>query len=103
MQSFSEVYFVSPHWNPSVEDQAVARCHRMGQTRPVTVFRFVMEGFDLAAETRSVEAYTRDVQWHKRSLVAELEMARTDLTAPPRPLEQPPPLKVAAGDEELPG
>lgn len=100
LQSFSEVYFVSPHWNPSVEDQAIARCHRMGQTRPVNVFRFVMEGFDLASETRSVEAYTRDVQWYKRSLVAELEQARTTLTGP---LAQPSPLKTADGVEELPG
>jgi SNF2 family DNA or RNA helicase len=33
-KNFSEIYFVSPHWNPSVEDQAVARCHRIGQTKP---------------------------------------------------------------------
>ena len=42
LQQFSEVYFVSPDWNPAVEDQAVARCHRFGQTEPVSVFRFVM-------------------------------------------------------------
>jgi SNF2 family DNA or RNA helicase len=39
---FSEVYFMTPHWNPSIEDQAVARCHRLGQTKPVEVFRFTM-------------------------------------------------------------
>jgi SNF2 family DNA or RNA helicase len=27
---YSEVYFVSPHWNPAIEDQAIARCHRIG-------------------------------------------------------------------------
>jgi SNF2 family DNA or RNA helicase len=26
-------------WNPAVEDQASARAHRRGQTRPVTVHR----------------------------------------------------------------
>jgi SNF2 family DNA or RNA helicase len=31
---YSEVYFVSPHWNPA------ARCHRIGQTKPVYVERF---------------------------------------------------------------
>ena len=92
LQSFSEVYFVSPHWNPAVEDQAIARCHRMGQTRPVTVFRYMMEGFD--PETRSVEAYTRHVQWNKRVLVAELEEARTSVQyAAPK----------HAADWELPG
>ena len=43
---FNEVYFVSPHWNPAVEDQAVARCHRIGQTKPVHVFKYEMETFD---------------------------------------------------------
>jgi len=42
-KNFSEIYFVSPHWNPSIEDQAVARCHRIGQNKPVTVFRFYMD------------------------------------------------------------
>ena len=44
-KDYSEIYFVTPHWNPSVEDQAVARCHRIGQSKPVIVFRFEMSGF----------------------------------------------------------
>ena len=42
---YSEVYFVGPAWNPSVEAQAIARCHRFGQTKQVNVFRFRMESF----------------------------------------------------------
>ncbi len=34
------VIHVDPWWNPAVEDQASARAHRMGQTKPVTVYRF---------------------------------------------------------------
>ena len=45
LQSYSDVYFVSPHWNPCVEDQAIARCYRMGQTNGVRVFRFYMTDF----------------------------------------------------------
>lgn len=41
-EHYSEVYFVSPHWNPAVEQQAIARCHRMGQQNQVYVFRFHM-------------------------------------------------------------
>lgn len=44
-QHYSEIYFVSPHWNPAVEDQAVARCHRIGQKKQVEVFRFQMASF----------------------------------------------------------
>ena len=45
LQAYTDVYFVSPHWNPCVEDQAVARCFRMGQTAQVRVFRFYMSDF----------------------------------------------------------
>ena len=44
---FSEVYFVSPHWNPAIEDQAIARCHRIGQKVDVEVFKFEMDGFGI--------------------------------------------------------
>lgn len=35
------VIHMDPWWNPAVEDQATDRAHRIGQTRPVTVYRFV--------------------------------------------------------------
>jgi len=43
--NYSEIYFVSPDWNPFVEQQAIARCHRIGQQKNVNVFRFVMDDF----------------------------------------------------------
>ena len=46
LQDFNEIYFVSPHWNPAVEDQAVARAHRIGQKKDVHVFRYYMDGCD---------------------------------------------------------
>jgi len=39
---FNEVYFVSPNWNPCIEDQAIARCHRIGQSKKVFVYKFEM-------------------------------------------------------------
>jgi hypothetical protein len=35
------VIHMDPWWNPAVEDQASDRAHRMGQTRPVTVYRLI--------------------------------------------------------------
>ncbi|EFP84081.1 adenosinetriphosphatase [Puccinia graminis f. sp. tritici CRL 75-36-700-3] len=32
---------MEPHWNPTVEAQAVDRLHRIGQTKKVWVFHFV--------------------------------------------------------------
>ncbi len=37
------VIHLDPWWNPAVEDQATDRAHRMGQQRPVTVYRLVAE------------------------------------------------------------
>ena len=85
LQHFSEVYFVSPHWNPAVEDQAVARCHRIGQSQPVDVFRFQMVGFGSKAddncdaddncETFTIDAYAEEVQESKRTLREILEIS----------------------------
>jgi hypothetical protein len=38
------VLHLDPWWNPAVEDQATDRAHRIGQTRPVTVYRLVAAG-----------------------------------------------------------
>jgi SNF2 family DNA or RNA helicase len=35
------VFLVDPWWNPAVEDQAADRAHRIGQDRPVMVYRLV--------------------------------------------------------------
>lgn len=66
LQTFSEVYFVTPHWNPAVEDQAVARCHRIGQKEEVEVFRFEMANF--GEDTQNLENHARNIQETKREL-----------------------------------
>lgn len=38
------VIHMDPWWNPAVEDQAADRAHRIGQKRPVTVYRLVTTG-----------------------------------------------------------
>lgn len=72
-ENYSEIYFISPHWNPAVEDQAVARCHRIGQTKVVTVRRFEMCSFasDEEQTTRTVDNYVGAVQDNKRMIAEE--------------------------------
>ena len=38
LQSFSNIYFTSPSWNPSTDLQAIARSHRIGQINHVQVY-----------------------------------------------------------------
>jgi hypothetical protein len=76
LQQFQEVYFVSPHWNPAVEDQAVARCHRIGQREEINVFRFEMIGFDDNEETQTLDGYSAAVQDVKRGVMTMLDNDR---------------------------
>ncbi|KAI9845705.1 MAG: DNA repair protein rad16 [Thelocarpon superellum] len=39
----SQVYLIDPWWNPAAEWQSADRCHRIGQTRPCTITRLVIE------------------------------------------------------------
>lgn len=43
MQAASVVILTEPQWKPTTEDQAIGRCHRMGQIRPVNVHRLLAE------------------------------------------------------------
>lgn len=38
----SYVFHLEPWWNPSVENQATDRAHRLGQEKPVQVFKYIM-------------------------------------------------------------
>ena len=73
LQEFNEIYFVSPHWNPMIEEQAVARCHRIGQSKPVFVYHFMMNGFsgDHPKGISSLDQYILDTQERKRLIIGE--------------------------------
>jgi SNF2 family DNA or RNA helicase len=44
LHSANTVVIYDSDWNPQVDLQAIDRAHRIGQTRPVTIYRFVTEG-----------------------------------------------------------
>lgn len=43
IQAASVVIITEPQWTPAIEEQAIARCHRMGQVRRVDVHRLLTE------------------------------------------------------------
>lgn len=54
------VFLLDPWWNPAAERQAIARAHRIGQQRPVTVLRFISRN--------SIEEKIRQLQARKEAL-----------------------------------
>ncbi|MEA1050555.1 DEAD/DEAH box helicase [Lamprobacter modestohalophilus] len=58
------VIHMDPWWNPAVEDQASDRAHRIGQQRPVTIYRLVAKG--------TIEERILQLHANKRSLADAL-------------------------------
>ncbi|GAB3458906.1 hypothetical protein GCM10027321_15410 [Massilia terrae] len=58
------VIHMDPWWNPAVEDQASDRAHRMGQQRPVTIYRLVAK--------HTIEEGIVELHQHKRELADSL-------------------------------
>ena len=53
-----------PWWNPAVENQAIDRTHRIGQTQKVIAYRLLMKD--------SIEEKIRTLQKQKRSLAEDV-------------------------------
>ncbi len=76
---FSEIYFVSPHWNPAVEQQAIARCHRIGQEKTVHVFKYEMDSFEVEVEMgdeprniKTLDQYIYNMHNGKREIAQQI-------------------------------
>lgn len=75
------VVHFDPWWNPAVEDQATDRAHRIGQDKPVMVYRLVCEDtveqkmVELGARKREVaeSALGRDVSAGKKLTMDDVE------------------------------
>lgn len=62
LQAANRVYILGPQWNPTVELQAVARAHRLGQTRAVHALHVTVRG--------TVDEHVQGVQGRKLSDIA---------------------------------
>jgi SNF2 family DNA or RNA helicase len=74
LQFANYVFLFDRWWNPAVEDQAINRAHRIGQTEPVIVKRFVTQD--------TIEGRIAEVLDRKRRLFEEL----IGSNGPPSPL-----------------
>jgi len=66
------VIHMDPWWNPAVEDQASDRAHRIGQTRPVTIYKLVCKN--------SIEEKIVTLHQEKRDLAGSL-LEGSDISA----------------------
>ncbi len=64
LTSADYVFIFDPWWNPAVESQAVDRSHRIGQTKTVFVYRFLVKN--------SVEEKILELQQTKKNLVKNI-------------------------------
>ncbi|MDR1595700.1 MAG: DEAD/DEAH box helicase [Puniceicoccales bacterium] len=67
------VFLMEPWWNPAVEEQAIARIHRIGQKNITTVYRMISEG--------SIEERMRQIQTSKNKLFNEFIKTGVDNVA----------------------
>ncbi|KAL1298728.1 hypothetical protein HN51_043027 [Arachis hypogaea] len=58
----SNAFVMDPWWNPAVEEQAVMRIHRIGQTQKVAIKRFIVKG--------TVEERMEVVQARKQRMIS---------------------------------
>ncbi|KAL6058508.1 SWI/SNF-related matrix-associated actin-dependent regulator of chromatin subfamily A member 3-like 1 [Balamuthia mandrillaris] len=71
LTSASHVFLLDPWWNPATEDQAIDRVHRLGQSRPVIVTRFVIQG--------TIEERILELQEKKKMLAQGVMMKSKEL------------------------
>ncbi|THH29944.1 hypothetical protein EUX98_g4232 [Antrodiella citrinella] len=59
----NNVYLMDPWWQEGIESQAIDRCNRIGQTKPVHVYQMIAEN--------TVESKVMDIQDKKKKLIKE--------------------------------
>ena len=65
LQHYNKVIFTGPQWNPTLEQQAIARVYRIGQTKDVTVKRYIVGKID----EYSIEKRILKIQHEKLELI----------------------------------
>lgn len=69
LQTYKEIYISSPHWNPSIEEQAIGRLYRIGQSDNVVVNRVIVINKN---KKRTIDERIQEVQERKIQLINSL-------------------------------
>jgi superfamily II DNA or RNA helicase len=69
LTSADYIFILDPWWNPAVENQAIARAHRIGQNKKVFVYRFITRG--------TIEGKIQDLKERKALLADKFVQSRS--------------------------
>ena len=81
LQEFSNVFISSPDWNPTNEIQAISRAHRYGQTKTVTVHKYILtynsdfispDNEDIDMDSNTIDERILKLQIMKRNIMVNL-------------------------------
>ena len=68
LQQFSNIFILSPDWNPSNEHQAISRIHRIGQKYKISVHKYTLT----SPNFKTIDQNILDTQKKKRSIMADV-------------------------------
>lgn len=94
LTSASTVVMVDHDWNPQIMLQAEARAHRIGQTKPVTVYKLCTQG--------TVEEQMMGRIQKKLYLSAKVTESMQDVHTPAKVKKGPGGKIIAAADDDMP-
>ncbi|KAK5653816.1 hypothetical protein OQA88_7974 [Cercophora sp. LCS_1] len=80
----NRIFIIEPQWNPSVENQAIARAIRLRQTERVQVTRYILKG------TVEEEMQTQQIKKRERAEIGFRNIEQYPAPQPPQPLPDPP-------------
>ena len=69
LQGANRIYITSPHYNPAIEMQAIARAHRIGQKQPVLVKRLVLGSHNNEEEDYTIDSHIHSIQSTKINIM----------------------------------
>ena len=62
LTSANHLLLMEPAWNPAIEWQCFDRTHRIGQTKDVTIYKYIMRG-------NSIEESMLEIQQRKEDII----------------------------------
>ena len=99
IQAASTVILAEPQWSPAIENQAIGRCHRMGQRRTVMVYRILLEN---SVDQRMLELVrNKQALFDDYARISDLKDATVDAVDPTIASQKSPRISVFQMEKDI--